>query len=153
MENMDLDKDDTLESLIENFRPRLKQHIVVDQVLDHLHFIGTDQKENIRQKKATEGDSAAADLLISAVIKRPHTDGWFRAFVDALSQAGCEYAADYMQLNLPKPEVEAENDYCILLIQILSPSLLDMTTGVVCEHCFSQRLITKEDNEIVSTHL
>uniref|UniRef100_A0A8D3EED2 RNA helicase n=1 Tax=Scophthalmus maximus TaxID=52904 RepID=A0A8D3EED2_SCOMX len=142
--------DETCERLIEDFRPRLRQHIVVEQLLDHLDLIRSDQREQIRQRARAEGNIAAADLLINAVTGRPHAPGWFRAFVDALSNAGCDYAADLMQDNLPKPEVEEENDSCVRLIQLLSPSLVEMKTDDVGLHCFSEGLITQEDSEIVT---
>ncbi|XP_068428814.1 interferon-induced helicase C domain-containing protein 1 [Clinocottus analis] len=139
------------ERLIEVYRPRLRELIVVDQVLDHMPLIETDQKEQIRQKTRTDGNCAGAEHLISAVIKKPHAPGWFRAFVDALIHAGCESAAEYMQVNPPEPEVEAENDYCVKLIQLLSPSLVDMKTDVVCFQCFTRGLLTQEDGEIINS--
>nr|QCO31416.1 melanoma differentiation associated protein 5 [Scophthalmus maximus] len=145
--------DETCERLIEDFRPRLRQHIVVEQLLDHLDLIRSDQREQIRQRARAEGNIAAADLLINAVTGRPHAPGWFRAFVDALSNAGCDYAADLMQDNLPKPEVEEENDSCVRLIQLLSPSLVEMKTDDVGLHCFSEGLITQEDSEIIKAEV
>ncbi|XP_054471030.1 interferon-induced helicase C domain-containing protein 1 isoform X2 [Anoplopoma fimbria] len=143
------DNDDVNEQLIECYRQRLRDRIVVDRVLEYIHFIEAETKEQIRQKLMTDGNIQATDHLISAVIKKPHEPGWFRAFVDALSHAGCQSAADYMQANAPEPEVEAENDISVKLIQLLSPSLVDMKTEVVCLECFSQGLITKDDDEII----
>ncbi|XP_075964139.1 interferon-induced helicase C domain-containing protein 1 [Anarhichas minor] len=146
------DNDDiNYERLIEDYRPRLRERVVVDRVLDHIQFIETAQKEQIRQKARTDGNMVATDLLISAVLKKPHAHGWFRAFVDALLHAGCESAAEYMQVNPPEPEVEADNDYCVKLIQLLSPSLVDMKTDVVSLHCSSKCLLTKDDVEIIKT--
>lgn len=145
------DKDEENEHLIENFRPRLRVCIDAERVLDYLHFIETDEKERISQKARTDCNSGAVDALINAVVKTPHTLGWFRAFVDALVQSGCERAADYMQINLPEPEVEAENDSCVRLIELLSPTLVDMQTEEVCVHCLSEELLTDDDSEIVST--
>lgn len=145
------DNDEKKEALIEDFRPRLRNLIAVHQVLDRLHFIGNDAKERIRQKAVTEGNLAAADVLITAVTKKPHDQGWFQAFVDALEHSGCGYAADYMQNKLPEPEVEAENDYFVKLIQILSPRLVDMKTEEVRFNCLSQELLTEADAEAVST--
>lgn len=147
---MDLDNDDDVnERLIEDYRPRLRCLIVVDRVLDHLPDMDTDQRDQIRQKARTDGDPAATDLLISAVLKKPHADGWFRAFVDALSNSGCESAAEYMQVSPPDPKLEAENDYCVKLVNLLSPSLVDMKTDDVCFHCFSKELITQDDSELI----
>lgn len=143
-------EDEVNEHLIENFRPRLRELVVVQQVLDYLHLIDSNQKERIRKKEANEGNAEAVDLLISAVIRKPHGPGWFTAFVDALEHSGCGYAADIMQANLPAPEVEARNDYCVKLIQLLSPSLVDMKTEDVRVHCLSQDLLTPADAEIVS---
>lgn len=148
---MATDSDEIWERLIEDFRPRLRKLIVVQQVLDLLNFIKTDHKERIRQKDANDGNQAAADVLISAVIQRPHEPGWFTAFVDALENSGCRHAADYMQNRIPDPEVVAENDYCVKLTQILSPSLLDMKTDDVRVHCLSKELLTEADGEMVST--
>ncbi|XP_059199130.1 interferon-induced helicase C domain-containing protein 1 [Centropristis striata] len=145
------DKDDINVRLIEYYGPRLRRLVVVDQVLDHYLELEPDVKEQIRQKHAAVGNSAAVDLLISAVIKKPHKPGWFRTFVDALTHAGCVFAADYIQVKAPEPEVEAENDYCVNLIQLLSPKLMDMNTDVVCDHCFSEGLITQADSELIKT--
>lgn len=142
--------DDVYERLIDNFRPRLCELITVPPVLDVLQTIGSDQKELIRQREVTSGNRAAAELLVDAVLRRPHEAGWFQAFVEALQASGCGYAADYIQVKLPDPQVEAENDYCVKLIHLLSPRLLGMKTEVVALNCFSQRLITEEDKEIVS---
>lgn len=147
---MAADSDEIHERLIENFMPRLRNLIMVQQVLDFLDFIKPDQKERIRQKDTSCGNLAAADALITAVTQKPHEVGWFRAFVDALERSGCGYAADYIQNKIPEPEVEAENDYCIRLIQLLSPSLVDMTTSVVSVHCLSEKIITEDDHENVS---
>lgn len=150
---MAADSDEIHERLIEYSLPRLRNLIAVHQVLDLLDFITPDQKERIRQKNTNEGNLAAADALINAVIQRPHQAGWFRAFVDALEGSGCGYAADYIQNKIPEPEVETENDNCVRLIQILSPSLVDMKVAEVSVHCLSQELITQDDSEIVSISL
>nr|AHX37214.1 melanoma differentiation-associated protein 5 [Oplegnathus fasciatus] len=143
------DNDDENERFIENFRPRLRACIEVERVLDYMPFIETDDKERIRQKARTECNSTAVGVLIDTVLKTPHTLGWFRAFVDALVQSGSDRAADYMQTNLPEPEVEAENDSCVRLIELLSPTLVDMQTAEVCMHCVSEGLLTDDDSEII----
>ncbi|XP_078142033.1 interferon-induced helicase C domain-containing protein 1 isoform X2 [Centroberyx gerrardi] len=135
-------------SLIETFRPRLRKLIQVEPVLDLILSIDNEQKELIRNKAKTESKLMAADLLINTVIKTPHHDGWFREFVDALSNGGCQHAADYME-KPPNPEVEAENDHCVRLIELLSPSLLDMKTADVCQHCFSEDILSQEDADII----
>ncbi|KAM4731905.1 interferon-induced helicase C domain-containing protein 1 isoform 2-T2 [Anableps anableps] len=141
------DIDGIHERLIEDLRARLRHIIKVEEVLQHLHFIESTRKEQIKQKLITEGPSSAANLLISVVVEKPHQDGWFTAFVDALLHGDCKLAADYLQLTPPDPEVEAENDYCVKLIQLLAPSLVDMKTEEVCTHCFAQELLTVDDKE------
>ncbi|CAB1459418.1 unnamed protein product [Pleuronectes platessa] len=141
--------DEAWESFIGDIRPRLKELVDVEPLLDHVHFIGQEERELIRQKAKAEGNRPAADLLIDAVIRRPHPVGWFRAFVDALVSSGFDYAADIIQAELPEPEVEAENEQCVRLIQILSPSLVQMKTDEVSVHCLAEGLITKEDSEII----
>ncbi|XP_040056601.2 interferon-induced helicase C domain-containing protein 1 [Gasterosteus aculeatus] len=147
---MESESDEVKERLIESFTPRIRRLIAVNRVLDHMHSLEPGLKERIRQRAATDGDSAAAGDLISAVLKKPRAAGWFRAFVDALLHSGCESAADYIQTP-PEPEVEAENDYCVKLVELLSPSLVDMKTDVVCHECFSQGLINQDDDEIIRT--
>nr|XP_057937908.1 interferon-induced helicase C domain-containing protein 1 [Doryrhamphus excisus] len=145
-----MNMDDVMkENLIDSFRPRLKVFISVEPVLDRLHIISADQREFLRQMAKTDGNSAAVDALISAVLRKPHPEGWFQAFVDALCNAGCQQAANYMMVKLPRPEVEEQNDHCMRMIDILVPSLLDMDTKVVCTLCFSRELITKDDMDII----
>lgn len=155
--------DEIRERLLEDFRPRLKEGIIMDQVLDYIHFLTIEQKEQITQKEKTEGNSAAVDLLITNVLKKPHEPGWFRTFIDALSHGGFKYAAKCIQEGevdevgevdemgkIPSPEEDAENGTCVQLIQILFPSLVDMKTEEVRVCCLSRELITNEDMENVS---
>uniref|UniRef100_A0A8C7ZD09 RNA helicase n=1 Tax=Oryzias sinensis TaxID=183150 RepID=A0A8C7ZD09_9TELE len=138
--------DEGHEHLIDGVRYKLKGIIAVDQVLPYLHFLDQERKDQIKQKLITDGDRAAADLLIDTVIKGPHEKGWFRAFIDALSHGGSELAADYLT-KPPRPEEEAENDMYVELIRLLAPSLAGMKTTVVCELCFSDELLTADDKE------
>ncbi|XP_012729491.2 interferon-induced helicase C domain-containing protein 1 [Fundulus heteroclitus] len=141
------DNDAIHERLIEDLRGRLQHTIKVEDVLPHLHFIEPARQEQISQKLNTDGPASAANLLISVVVEKPHTEGWFRAFVDALHHGGSEFAADYLELNSPDADVEAENDCCVRLIQLLAPSLMNMKTDQVCNHCYSRKLLTDVENE------
>ncbi|XP_017279885.1 interferon-induced helicase C domain-containing protein 1 [Kryptolebias marmoratus] len=141
------ESDEIQERLIESFASRLEENIKVEPVLHHLHFIRAEEKEQIRQKLRTDGEVSAARLLVRVVLKRPHDDGWFRAFVDALLQGGSELAARYLESTPPNPEVEEENDYCVKLVQLLAPGLVEMKTEAVCLHCFSHRILTEDDKE------
>uniref|UniRef100_A0A8C7SSS4 RNA helicase n=1 Tax=Oncorhynchus mykiss TaxID=8022 RepID=A0A8C7SSS4_ONCMY len=150
---MAADKDNTANiSLIEDFRPRLRKLIEIEFVLDHLNFLDNDNKDLIRTKARKESNLKAVDLLIDTIIRiRPLPKGWFREFVDALSAGGCKHAATYVEDSPPCPALEAENDNCVRLIELLSPSLLGMKTTDVCWDCFSKGILTAEDREIVST--
>ncbi|CAI5656164.1 interferon-induced helicase C domain-containing protein 1 isoform X3 [Oreochromis aureus] len=150
---MESETDEMRESLIDCLRPRLKELIVVDRVLDLIDFIENEQKERIRQKARNDGDISAADSLINAVVQKPHTPGWFTAFVDALNNGGCKFAADYIQLNLPTPEVEAENENCVRFIHLLIPSLADMGTDQVCADCFSKGLLTIDERDRIMAEI
>lgn len=146
---MTSEADEGFEHLIDSTRFKLKGKIAVEQVLPYLHFLDQECKDRIKQKSITDGDIAAADLLLSAVIERPHKQGWFWAFIDALAHGGSELAADYLT-KPPKPEEEAENDTCVELIRLLAPSLSEMKTTVVCGACYSAELLTDDDKEKVS---
>lgn len=145
------DSDKIQEFLIESLSPRLETFITVEPVLKYLHFIQAEQQEQIRQKLITDGDVSAARLLINLVIKTPHQEGWFRAFVDALYHGGNELAAKYLESDPPIKEVEEENDYCVKLIRILAPSLEEMKTEDVCVHCLERDILTDDDKEKVRT--
>uniref|UniRef100_A0A673YJ44 RNA helicase n=1 Tax=Salmo trutta TaxID=8032 RepID=A0A673YJ44_SALTR len=148
---MAADKDnDANICLIEDFRPRLRKLIEVEFVLDHLNFLDNDNKDLIRTKARKESNLKAVDLLIDTIIRiRPLPNGWFREFVDALSAGGCKHAATYVEDSPPCPALEAENDNCVRLIELLSPSLLEMKTTDVCWDCFSKDILTAEDREII----
>lgn len=147
---MESGSDEIQERLIEGFRLRLEENISVEPALNHLVFIQPEEKEQIRQKLRSDGEKAAASHLITVVLKRPHSEGWFRAFVDGLIHGGSELAAKYLELNPPSPDVEEENDYCVKLIQLLAPSLVTMKTEEVCPECLSRGIITEDDMEKVS---
>ncbi|XP_028991540.1 interferon-induced helicase C domain-containing protein 1 [Betta splendens] len=144
------DTDEVLERLIEDVRPKLRELLKVEQVLDHLYFVESDQKDQIRQRVRTDGDQMAADVLINAVMKKPHTQGWFTAFVDALENSGCVSAAECVKNTPVEPDVEAENDCCVRLIQIVYPSLVTMNTDEVCVPCHAEGLLSAEDMDIVN---
>uniref|UniRef100_A0A1A8NIM3 RNA helicase n=1 Tax=Nothobranchius rachovii TaxID=451742 RepID=A0A1A8NIM3_9TELE len=145
---MEPDNDEQQEQLIETFRQRLKEKITVGPVLNHLHFISHEDKERILQKLKTEGNGSAANQLIDVVLKKPHTEGWFRAFVDALIHGDSKYAAMFLE-GSPKPEEEEENDYCVALVRLLAPSLVHMKTADICCECFALELLGQDDKDKV----
>uniref|UniRef100_A0A8C9WJP4 RNA helicase n=1 Tax=Scleropages formosus TaxID=113540 RepID=A0A8C9WJP4_SCLFO len=137
--------------LIECFRNRLRSLIQVEPVLDHLYFIGRDQKELIAATAKNEGNRRAVDLLVDAVGRSSRPAGWSRAFVDALKAGGCKHAAMYVEAeHIPSASAEAENDLCVQLIDLLAPSLQEMKTPEVCLVCYALNILTGEDKEIVT---
>ena len=145
-------KDDNVwKTLIDVFRPRLRKLIQVEPVLDYLDFIHAELKELIKNKAKTESNIRAVDLLIETLIRNQYPAGWFRSFVVALSAAGCQHAASYVEGRPPSPSLEAENDYCVRLIEVLLPTLLEMKTNDVSRRCFELEIINQEDLEVVSS--
>ncbi|KAL0963791.1 hypothetical protein UPYG_G00313630 [Umbra pygmaea] len=136
-------------NLIKDLRPKLRKLIEVEFVLDYLSFLDNEQKDLIRTKIRETGNIRAVDLLIDTIIRiNPHPEGWFREFVDALSAGGCKHAAIYVE-DPPSPSVEAANDYCVRLIELLAPSLLNMKTTDVCHACYAKEILSAEDRENV----
>ncbi|XP_076119648.1 interferon-induced helicase C domain-containing protein 1 isoform X1 [Alosa pseudoharengus] len=133
--------------LIEFFRNRLRRLILVDPLLNRLHFIEEDDKESIRAKLRNEGDLVAADQLINIILKGPRTEGWFRQLIDGLETVGCKNAANYINNSPPTPSLEAENDNCVRMIQLLQPTLETMKTRDVCISCHTMDILTDEDRE------
>lgn len=147
----DPDTDATLRELVDCFRNRLKSLIQVEPVLDHINFIEREQKDLILHRAKTDGNPRAADLLIDTVIRNPHPPGWCRDFLNALEAGGCKHAAQYVDTeDLPSPSLEANNDYAVQLVDLLAPSLIHMKTGDVCFFCFTEGILTAEDQDHVS---
>ncbi|KAJ3592702.1 hypothetical protein NHX12_007829 [Muraenolepis orangiensis] len=145
-----MDFDNEHIGLIENCRARLQSLVKVGPALDHLPSLDHTVKERIRNVARAEGDRRAVNELIDAVLHKPRGPGWFREFVDSLSNAGCRHAADYMDDNPPPPEVEAHNDQCVRLVELLAPSLLDMKTLEVASKCVSSGILQGDDLEQVN---
>lgn len=146
---MSSDQDAETRHILDCFRDRLKRIIIVEPLLDLLHFLEPDRKDRIRAKLRLDGDISAAALLIDEILKT-HDKGWSRELITALETVGCTNAVNYVLNSPPNPTEEAENDSCVRLIDLMQLSLINMKTGDVCAHCFSQGLLTQEDHENVS---
>ncbi|XP_062389982.1 interferon-induced helicase C domain-containing protein 1 [Sardina pilchardus] len=133
--------------LIEIFKNRLRRLILVDPLLDRLHFIEEDDKESIRATVQNKGNLAAADQLLDKIVKGPRTEGWFNQLIDGLETVGCKHAANYINNNPPTPSLEAENDNCVRMIQLLQSTLETMKTRDVCTSCHTMDILTDEDRE------
>lgn len=150
-DKMSCDKENI--GLIECFRNRLRRLILVEPLLDRLHFIEDCDKESIRAKLNNQGNLHAADQLLNTILKGPQTEGWFRQLLDGLETVGCKHAANYINNNPPTPSMEVENDNCIRMIQLLQPTLEIMKTRDVCMSCHSKDILTDEDRDNVSPSL
>lgn len=149
-ENMSVTEQENI-GLIEIFRNRLRKLILVEPLLDRLDFIDEDVKESIRAKLNNEGNIRAADELLNFILKGPRTEGWCRQLLDGLETVGCKHAANYINNKRPTPSMEAENDNCVRMVQLLQPELLkDIKTRDLCISCHAMDLLTDEDRENVS---
>nr|AEN04473.1 melanoma differentiation-associated protein 5 [Carassius auratus] len=146
---MSSDQDAETRHILDCFRDRLKRIIIVEPLLDLLHFLEPDRKDRIRAKLRLDGDISAAALLIDEILKT-HDKGWSRELITALETVGCTNAVNYVLNSPPNPTEEAENDSCVRLIDLMQLSLINMKTGDVCAHCFSQGLLTQEDHENIT---
>ncbi|KAI5107256.1 interferon-induced helicase C domain-containing protein 1 [Silurus meridionalis] len=147
--------DSQAKKTIDCFRNRLKQLIRVEPVLDVLHFFNNEQKDLIKAKLKNEGEIQAANLLLQEIISKVYPEGWFRELLTALETVGCKQAANYMGNSPPSPSLEAENDTCVRLIDLLKLSLINMKTCDVCHGCYERNIITAEDRQIIlaETHI
>ncbi|XP_044540156.1 interferon-induced helicase C domain-containing protein 1-like, partial [Gracilinanus agilis] len=136
-------------NLIQCFRPRLKQYIRVEPVLDYLTFLDREKKERIRQTAATQGNAVAAEFLLSTLEKGNWGPGWTQEFLTGLKNGGCTLAARYMNpdlADLPSPSLETCYDQCVQLLDILQPTLVDKLQAMnVVDKCLEKALLTKED--------
>ncbi|MBN3275816.1 IFIH1 protein, partial [Polyodon spathula] len=137
------------------FMNKLKHLIRVEPVLDFITFIQPEDKEAIRHTAKEKGDICAAELLLQTIVTKPHIEGWLREFVTALESAGCKHAAKYVDPSeLPPPSLEATNDYCTRLIELLAPDLVEkMNTKDVVFRCYTLNILTQEDNEKITAEV
>ncbi|KAJ1080569.1 hypothetical protein NDU88_000764 [Pleurodeles waltl] len=132
--------------MIDCFRHRLKRLIVVGPVLDYLDFLDKDVKEHIKAKEREEGNTKAADLLLSKIKQVPEPQSWFPVFVTALSNTLCTRAMQYVDpSNLPSPSLEAQNDAFEKLLTLLCPNIIDKLTMQQVDHCLQERLCSQDD--------
>ncbi|XP_030065688.1 LOW QUALITY PROTEIN: interferon-induced helicase C domain-containing protein 1 [Microcaecilia unicolor] len=135
------------------FRRKLKQTIQVVPVLDFLTFLDADVKERIQRAHSGQGNTEAVELLLSAVERGPRPPGWFQEFVTALKEAECSGAVRYVvPEELPSPSSEAMNDYCVQLLVILHPTLVQKIKPEPLTHkCYEKGICSREDVEVICT--
>jgi len=140
--------------LISCFRPRLKQFIRVQPVLDRLPSLSAADREKVRAATLQRGEVEGAEELLRAVERGPRECGWFHEFLQALEHGGCSLAACYVNPSLsqlPSPAQEADHDLCVHLVQLLHSTLVDrMQTVQVAEKCLQMGIFQDEDLDRVS---
>lgn len=151
---VDSTRDELFLYMISCFRPRLKQFIQVQPVLDRLPSLSAEDRDRVRAAAVQRGAAEGAEELLRAVERGPRGCGWVREFLLALEQGGCGLAACYASPSLsqlPSPEEEAEHDLCVQLLQLLHGTLVDRMRAVqVAQKCLEMGIFQDEDMERVS---
>ncbi|NWR72451.1 IFIH1 protein, partial [Centropus unirufus] len=148
-------RDERFLYMISCFRPRLKQFIRVQPVLDRLPSLGVEERERVRAAALQRGEVAGAEELLRAVERGPRGCGWFHEFMEALEHGGCSLAASYVNpslTQLPSPAEEADHDLCAHLVQLLHSTLVDKMRAVpVAEKCLEMGIFQGEDLDRIQT--
>ncbi|XP_032920620.1 interferon-induced helicase C domain-containing protein 1 [Catharus ustulatus] len=151
----DSTRDELFLYMISCFRPRLKQFIQVQPVLDRLPSLSAEDRDRVRAAAVQRGEAEGAEELLRAVERGPRGCGWVREFLLALEQGGCGLAACYASPSLsqlPSPEEEAEHDLCVQLLQLLHGTLVDRMRAVqVAQKCLEMGIFQDEDMERIQT--
>ncbi|XP_067994854.1 interferon-induced helicase C domain-containing protein 1 isoform X2 [Melanerpes formicivorus] len=148
-------RDERFLYMISCFRPRLKQCIRVQPVLDQLFSLSAEEKEKVRVAALQRGDVEGAEELLRAVERGPRGCGWFLEFLQALEKGGCSLAACYINPSLsqlPSPAEEADHDLCVQLVQLLHSTLVDkIRTVELAEKCMEMGIFQEEDLDRIHT--
>uniref|UniRef100_A0A8B9IRK8 Interferon induced with helicase C domain 1 n=1 Tax=Amazona collaria TaxID=241587 RepID=A0A8B9IRK8_9PSIT len=148
-------RDERFLYMISCFRPRLKQFIRVQPVLDRLPSLSAEDREKVRATALQRGEVEGAEELLRAVERGPRGCGWFHEFLQALEHGGCGMAACYVNPSLsqlPSPAEEADHDLCVHLVQLLHSTLVDsMRTVQVAEKCLQMGIFQDEDLDGIHT--
>ncbi|XP_030343255.1 interferon-induced helicase C domain-containing protein 1 isoform X2 [Strigops habroptila] len=148
-------RDERFLYMISCFRPRLKQFIRVQPVLDRLPSLSADDREKVRAAALQRGEVEGAEELLRAVERGPRGCGWFHEFLQALEHGGCGMAACYVNPSLsqlPSPAEEDDHDLCVHLVQLLHSTLVDsMRTVQVAEKCLQMGIFQDEDLDGILT--
>ncbi|NXF10605.1 IFIH1 protein, partial [Smithornis capensis] len=148
-------RDERFLYMISCFRPRLKQFIQVQPVLDRLPSLSAEEKEKVRAAALQRGEAAGAEELLRAVERGPRGCGWFHEFLQALEHGGCSLAACYANPSLsqlPSPAEEADHDLCVHLVQLLHSTLVERMQALqVAEKCLQMGIFQDEDVDRIHT--
>ncbi|XP_069838923.1 interferon-induced helicase C domain-containing protein 1 isoform X2 [Dendropsophus ebraccatus] len=133
------------------FKPRLCSLIQVIPVLENMHSLNQEFKEELQAKVATAGNLAGARALLDHIISGPRWLGWFSEFVTALRKAENTQAEMYLAESLPAPQEEVKYDTCVQLVQLLSFQLLEkLDPKETTEKCFSAEICSLEDVDVIN---
>uniref|UniRef100_A0A803VZX5 RNA helicase n=1 Tax=Ficedula albicollis TaxID=59894 RepID=A0A803VZX5_FICAL len=134
-------RDERFLYMISCFRPRLKQFIQVQPVLDRLPSLSAEDRDRVRAAAEQRGAAAGAEELLR--------------FLQALEQGGCGLAACYANPSLsllPSPAQEAEHDLCVQLVQLLHGTLVDRMRALqVAGKCLEMGIFQDEDMDRIQT--
>ncbi|XP_014809616.1 PREDICTED: interferon-induced helicase C domain-containing protein 1-like [Calidris pugnax] len=148
-------RDERFLYMISCFRPRLKQVIRVQPVLDLLPSLSAEEREKVRAAAERRGEVEGAEELLRAVERGPRGCGWFHEFLQALENGGCSLAACYLNPSLsllPSPAEEADHDLCVHLVQLLHGTLVDkMLPRPVAEKCLEMGIFQEDDLDRIHT--
>ncbi|NXQ61836.1 IFIH1 protein, partial [Anthoscopus minutus] len=148
-------RDERFLYMISCFRPRLKQFIQVQPVLDRLPSLSAEDRDRVRAAALQRGAVAGAEELLRAVERGPRGCGWVREFLQALECGGCGLAACYANPSLsqlPSPAEEDEHDLCVHLVQLLHGTLVDRMRAVqVAAKCLEMGIFQDEDMDRIQT--
>ncbi|NXL80264.1 IFIH1 protein, partial [Leptocoma aspasia] len=148
-------RDERFLYMISCFRPRLKQFIQVQPVLDRLPSLSAEDRDRVRAAALQRGALAGAEELLRAVERGPRGCGWIGEFLQALEHGGCGLAACYANPSLsqlPSPAEEFEHDLCVHLVQLLHGTLVDrMRTLQVAEKRLEKGIFQDEDMDRIQT--
>ncbi|NXF83226.1 IFIH1 protein, partial [Sclerurus mexicanus] len=149
------DQDERFLYMLSCFRPRLKQFIRVQPVLDRLPSLSAEERDKVRAAALQRGEVAGAEELLRAVERGPRGCGWFHEFLQALEHGGCSLALCYASPSLsqlPSPAEEADHDLCVQLVQLLHSTLVDRMQAVqVAEKCLQMGIFQEEDLDRIHT--
>ncbi|XP_028662231.2 interferon-induced helicase C domain-containing protein 1 isoform X2 [Erpetoichthys calabaricus] len=139
------------------YRNRIKKLINPVAVLDHINFIGDEEKEEVKQLTVNKGRICGTERLLTIIeaMPTPRPLGWRQQFCTALKEAGNKQAAVYLDpsAELPSASMEAENDYRVKLIGILFSTLKDMEAKTVALSCYERKVITEEDKQNIEREI
>ncbi|XP_066432030.1 interferon-induced helicase C domain-containing protein 1 isoform X1 [Eleutherodactylus coqui] len=137
--------------MIATFRPRICHNLQVAPVLDYMVGLDREFKEVLKARAAVENEQAAR-MLLDRLLQGPRWLGWFGEFVTALQEAACTQAALYVGVeDLPPTQVEAKNDDCERLIELLFPKLIEsLEPKETVGKCYSKEIISEEDMDIIN---